>query len=86
MARFSTCRFCDNWRDQEMVQYGTRHYAHFKCYLDKGKKLKDLHGWQVSEFPYLLLKERGLLQEAMELTKDEETIRFRVRQDDHFGE
>jgi hypothetical protein len=57
----STCRFCDNWRDQGMVKYGPRHYAHFKCYLDAGKKLDDLPAWMVGEFPFFLLKERGLL-------------------------
>lgn len=60
---FNICRFCDD-RDQSMVQYGVRHYAHFRCYLDAGKKLSDLHAWQVRQFPYKLLKERGLLQEA----------------------
>lgn len=59
----NTCRFCDS-RDQSMVKYGVRHYAHFKCYLDAGKKLSDLHAWQVRRFPYFLLKERGLLEEA----------------------
>lgn len=54
------CRFCDS-RDQSMVKYGVRHYAHFRCYLDAGKKLDDLHPWQVRHFPYFLLKERGLL-------------------------
>jgi hypothetical protein len=61
-----TCRFCDN-RDQAMVKYGTRHNAHFKCYLDAGKSLDDLHAWQVRQFPYFLLKERGLLAVAAEI-------------------
>ena len=57
------CRFCDN-RSEARLKYGTSHYAHFKCYLDAGKKLSDLHAWQVGEFPFRLLKERGLDQEA----------------------
>ena len=62
------CRFCseiDNEadRDYAMVKYSTRHYAHFACYLDAGKKLSDLHSWQVAQFPYRLLKERGLLDD-----------------------
>lgn len=57
----SNCRFCDDWRDQRMVKYGARHYAHFKCYLDAGKTLDELPAWKVGEFPYRLLKERGLL-------------------------
>lgn len=60
---FNTCRFCGDG-DQAMVRYGIRHHAHFKCYLDAGKKLSDLHPWQVRQFPYKLLKERGLLDEA----------------------
>lgn len=59
----STCRFCDDWSDQMMVKYGVRHYAHFHCYLDAGKALADLQPWQVRQFPYKLLKERGLLAE-----------------------
>ena len=57
------CRFCDARTDAQ-VKYGVRHYAHFKCYLDAGKKLSDLHAWQVGEFPFRLLKERGLEAEA----------------------
>jgi hypothetical protein len=58
-----TCRFCkesDYAGTDTMVKYGVRHYAHFACYLDAGKKLEDLHAWQVGLFPYRLLKERRL--------------------------
>ncbi len=61
MTVFHTCRFCDNWKDQNMVQYGARHHAHFRCYLDAGKTLDKLAAWKVAEFPYFLLKERNLL-------------------------
>ena len=57
------CRFCED-RSQKMVKYGVRHYAHFACYLDAGKKLSDLHAWQVGEFPWRIIKDRGLDQEA----------------------
>lgn len=57
------CRFCDD-RSQKMVKYGVRHYAHFQCYLDAGKPLSALHEWQRVEFPYRLLKERGLLDQV----------------------
>ena len=60
---FNTCRFCDD-RDQSMVKYGVRHHAHFKCYLDAGKKIEHLHAWQIKQFPYFLLKGRGLLDLA----------------------
>jgi len=60
----TTCRFCEDRKDQNMVKYGPRHYAHFHCYLDAGKKLKDLKQWQIGQFPYRLLEERGLMDEA----------------------
>lgn len=62
-----TCRFCkqsDCDGTNTMVKYGARHYAHYRCYLDAGKKLDDLHGWQVGLFPYKLLKERSLMPSA----------------------
>lgn len=64
----STCRFCKNWKG-EMVKYEVRHYAHFECYLDAGKKLEDLHDWQIGKFPYRLIKARGL--EAIALAAHE---------------
>lgn len=61
---FATCRFCGqdtvNASD-DMVKYGVRHYAHFRCYLDAGKTLDGLFPWQLGKFPFRLLKERGLL-------------------------
>lgn len=64
MADLNTCRFCKSMMSDDLVKYGTRHYAHYKCYLDAGKKLEDLRPWQVRQFPYFLLKERGLLDAA----------------------
>ena len=63
MSNYNNCRFCGEWRGDK-VKYGVRHYAHFKCYLDAGKDLFVLSRWQVDEFPYLLLKERGLLEKV----------------------
>lgn len=62
----NTCRFCKKWEMEEerLIKYGVRHYAHPTCYLDAGKSLDDLHAWQVDNFPYFLLKERGLLEHA----------------------
>lgn len=73
MAIFShnTCRFCED-RDQDMVRYGIRHHAHFHCYLNAGKKIGDLHPWQVRSFPYFLLKEHGLLDEAQRIIESED--------------
>ena len=64
----NTCRFCGKSeldRDYErLVKYGVRHYAHHVCYLDAGKSLDELHAWQVGNFPFRLLQERGLLDYA----------------------
>lgn len=71
MTTFNTCRFCggSSHVDDGMVQYGVRHHAHFKCYLDAGKKLDALHAWQIDSFPYVLLKQRGLLKVADRIIK-----------------
>lgn len=61
---FSTCRFCHKVGSERMVKYSTRHYAHFECYIDAGKQLTDLHDWQILQFPYMLLKDRGLAHVA----------------------
>ena len=74
MARYSTCRFCKDWCGETGVKYGVRHYAHFHCYLAAGRKLEDLHPWQVSQFPYRLLKDAGLLDKARELAGGENPI------------
>lgn len=68
--RFTTCRFCkktsyETYESSDMVQYGPRHHAHFKCYLDAGKTLDVLNPWKANQFPYFLLKERGLLSHPM---------------------
>lgn len=59
----NTCRFCgiSSYDGSGLVKYGTRHYAHFRCYLHAGKTIDDLPAWKVGEFPYRLLEERGLL-------------------------
>lgn len=65
----STCRFCKDTslNGDGMVKYGVRHYAHFHCYLDAGKTLDALRKWQVGEFPWKVLKERGLLDDARKI-------------------
>ncbi len=67
--RLTTCRFCktSTTGGDRLVKYGVRHYACHACYLDAGKKLADLPRWQVEQFPYFLLKERGLLDEVKSL-------------------
>jgi len=66
-----TCRLCrSDMRHYDGVKYGLRHYAHFACYLDSGKPLSGLHKWQIESFPFRLLHDRGLMDEAERLTAD----------------
>lgn len=75
----STCQFCEKFNGHSgkssgrkqpkyngKVKYGPRHYAHFECFLDaKGiEALGKLHGWQINQFPALLIKERGIENEV----------------------
>ena len=66
---FCTCRFCgeSEYDHEKVVKYGVRHYAHHACYLDAGKSLDAVHGWQIGAFPYRLLRARGLEDEAARL-------------------
>lgn len=73
------CRFCGKPAfdaDGRIVKYGARHWAHHICYLDAGKGLSGLAKWQVREFPYFLLKKRGLLDEPSAL-QDSNDVRAR---------
>lgn len=74
----SVCRFCkrDEHDHNTLVKYGTRHYAHRRCYLTAGKSLADLHDWQIALFPMQLLKDFGLLHE---LTAAQARIRQATR-------
>lgn len=69
-SQFNTCRFCGKSEfgkygcSDKLVKYGTRHYAHHACYLDAGKTLEELPGWMVGNFPFRVLKDRGLLDKA----------------------
>lgn len=53
-----------------MVKYGVRHYAHFSCYLEAGKKLSDLPAWKVAQFPNDVLAQFGLIPEANRITRE----------------
>jgi hypothetical protein len=69
MTEHRICRFCkESASEDNLVKYGTRHYAHHACYLDH-KPLHELHGWQVGNFPWLLIINRGLEKEALECMK-----------------
>ena len=67
-SHLSTCRFCHEFDPcHEMVRYGTRHYAHFDCYLSAGKPFDTLTPWQIGQFPYLILRKHGLVGKAEEI-------------------
>jgi hypothetical protein len=64
----NTCRFCKKPSFHgELLRYGLRHYAHHACYLKAGKPLAALSAWKIECFPYFVLKEHGLLDEAKRL-------------------
>ncbi len=59
----ATCRLCKKYDDESrMLKYSTRHYAHPDCYFAAGKSIDRLHEWQIRNIPYLVLKNRGLLE------------------------
>lgn len=75
----NTCRFCKETEfhpDRVGVMYSTRHFAHFVCYLNAGKPLEALTKWQVSRFPWQLLKARGLMEQATKLMAKTTTGRY----------
>lgn len=78
----NTCQFCEKingvtghnqpapkLKYDGMVKYGTRHYAHFECFLDHKSvdDFKALGAFKVGQFPAFLLKERGLMEIAKEV-------------------
>jgi hypothetical protein len=69
MTTFNHCRFCDDWRDQNLLRYGPRHYAHPKCWLDH-KTLAELPWHQIEQMPFRLLKDRGLTDKAQRLIEE----------------
>jgi hypothetical protein len=73
------CRFCPGYMDpSHMVKYGTRHYAHHGCYLAAGKSLGKLPRTQVGKFPLWVLKDHGLVAEAIHLL-DQPVVNVRRR-------
>ncbi len=61
----ANCRLCHNYAlERDCVKYAHRHYAHFRCYLDAGKPISALSVYDLEHFPYRLLRDRGLLDEA----------------------
>lgn len=62
----ASCRFCSEYkRSDDLLKYGVRHYAHYRCYLAAGKPLSDLHDWQIASFPYTALRDHGLLDDPL---------------------
>jgi hypothetical protein len=68
---FTTCRHCGKMDNQtRMVRYGIRHNMHFACFLEAGKSLDALPYHEIGRFPFRLLKDRGLLDEAEKLIRE----------------
>lgn len=73
---YCTCRFCKTssyYRSDRFVKYGVRHYAHFLCYIEAGKSLRDLHIWQIECFPWKVLADFGLLEAAESILAEKRT-------------
>lgn len=67
----STCRFCGD-SDGRLIKYGTRHYAHPHCGLEKfGAKFFDRLGkCELENFPYLPAFRVGLGDELVRRIKE----------------
>jgi hypothetical protein len=78
----STCQFCERCNNlghnqprraplkyNGKVKYGTRHYAHFECFLEhKGiGAFNSLTSFQQGQFPYKLLESWGIIARAESL-------------------
>ena len=85
----STCRFCKDYRESRetgpLVRYGTRHYAHLRCGIEKRGSLflGGVPQYQLEQLPYFLLKDLGMLdyvQETIKRRKVEEAAQRAMRQ------
>lgn len=63
----NTCRFCNEIEtsDRDLVQYGTRHYAHWNCYFEAGKKVADLNEWQRDRIPVWAMRNVAGVREQL---------------------
>jgi hypothetical protein len=73
------CRFCKDYDGGRMLKYGTRHYAHYGCWLhyrgaewkcgEVEERLSELYEHQLRDFPVFglqdWLKARGFKKHAM---------------------
>lgn len=63
LIEWRTCRYCGEEADYGALhQYGTRHYAHFECWLRKhgAEAWEKLHKWQRGRFPLRVLNAFGI--------------------------
>lgn len=69
-AGWQTCRYCHQGDFRgPWLRYGTRHYTHVGCWLDRGHTLAELPPDTIERLPFLVLKERGLLEQAQKLVE-----------------
>jgi len=63
---FNYCRVCLGI-DGKLLKIGRAAHVHPHCYLDSGGRLADLPRRTVWEMPCIVLKTRGLWDEAMRI-------------------
>jgi hypothetical protein len=70
-TQLNTCRVCKKWDDRPKVKYGTRHYAHGACYLDRFgfEGTEKLHDWQVAQLPWVAILDRFTPEQVAALTE-----------------
>ncbi len=69
MSAWNVCRFCGKHdRDDALVKYGVRHYAHGPCLAThRGvDAIASLHAWQIARLPVLLMQKAGVSFEKLE--------------------
>lgn len=75
--RYNTCRFCKSQMtySDNLIKYGTRHYAHPQCYLDAGKLAEDLPDFQRRKLEkYIKSKTRPL---TADMTRGDVSVKLK---------
>jgi hypothetical protein len=67
----TTCRVCKARDERLKVKYGTRHYAHGACYLERFgfAGTEKLHDWQVAQLPWIAILDRFTAKQVATLQR-----------------